>query len=166
MIQPNNGLPPVRIATTADLRFIVDLQKRWSNALGFLPRCTHSRYIDARRVIVIEENDTPAGFCNWTCTRNGLIRLPQVAIHPDLLNNGLGSNLVKHLMQYALSHNATTLRLTSRERLDCNNVWPKIGFKPTAIFTPQNARHLPLIEWTLPLNEDTLRNTSINYTCS
>lgn len=162
-ITQNNGLQPVRIATPNDLPFIVGLQKQWSNAVGFLPTCTHKRYIDANRVLIIEENDTPAGFVNWTCSRNGLIRLPQVAIHRDLLNNGLGSLLVKHLAHYARSHNATTLRLTSREKLDCNHVWPTIGFQTTAIYTPMTARRLPLIEWTLHLNTQILRQTSQRY---
>jgi N-acetylglutamate synthase-like GNAT family acetyltransferase len=138
-------------ATARDVAFVVHLQKLHSGALGFLPRQTHERYIAMSRVLMVQENGCPAGYLNWLCTPAGLVRIPQVAVHPDLLRSHIGTQLIAALRAAALAGNCTTIRLTSRSDLACNAVWPTLGFTPTGYTTPANARKRPLIEWSLRL---------------
>lgn len=141
----------VRLATITDLKFIVSLQRRWSNTIGFLPACTHQRYIEAQHVLLVLENDEPAGFLNFTVTPKGLLRVPQVAIHPELLRTTLGSKVMRTLIRTANRNSLGAIRLTSRTDLLANLFWPNFGFKPTAILTPKTKRNKPHIEWTLQL---------------
>jgi hypothetical protein len=116
-----------------------------------LPACTHQRYIDAKHVLIVLENDEPAGYLNWTCTPKGLLRLPQVAIHPDLLRTTLGTKIMHSLRRTAERSNLAAIRLTSRTDLPANLFWPTLGFAPTAFLTPKTHRNKPHIEWTLQL---------------
>lgn len=141
----------IRVATEEDVRFCEALQLMHSDSLGFLPTDTHRRYCDARQVLIVEENAWPAGFVNFIPAKTGVLRIPQVAIHIDLLNTRLGSLLVGQLRLAAQAGGCTMIRLTTRSDLPANAVWPKLGFIPTGYQTPINTRRRPLIEWTLPL---------------
>jgi len=141
----------VRAATAADLSFVVDMQRRWSNALGFLPKCCHERYIAAGHVLIVEENGLSAGFLNYTVTSKGLVRVPQVAIDDALLRTSIGSLLLRHITTAARRGHCSAIRLTSRSDLAANLFWPKVGFKFTCLTRPKSTRGLPLLEWTLPL---------------
>ena len=145
----------VRPATSKDIKFVIGLQRRWANTVGFLPACAHERYIDAGHVLLVLENDEPAGFLNFTVTTKGLLRLPQVAIHPDLLRTTLGSKIMRALIRTAERRNMGAIRLTSRADLQANLFWPTLGFKPTAILTPKTTRNKPHIEWTKQLANST-----------
>jgi len=141
----------VRPALPSDLAFLLDLQRTWSNNVGFLPRACFERYTASGQILVVTENDTPAGYLSWTCDARGLCRLPQVAVHPDLLRTTIGTKLLATIRRTALRHNCACLRLTSRSDLPANEFWPELGFHCTAIFTPRTTRKRPLLEWTLPL---------------
>lgn len=145
----------IRIATAADVDFVVSLQRAWSNALGFLPRCAHERYIDAGHVLIAMENGQNAGFVNFTVTPKGLVRIPQVAIHADLLRASIGSQLLRHLTIAARRGHCEAIRLTSRSDLAANLVWPTCGFHFTCLTRPASTRGYPLLEWTLPLYDPT-----------
>ena len=152
---PQQQTRTVHIATEADLSFVLDLQRRWSNALGFLPRCCHERYIAAKHVLIVRENGLSAGFCNFTVTPRGLVRLPQVAVHHDLLRASIGSKLLAAITTAARRGHCEAIRLTSRSDLECNLFWPTAGFRFTCLTRPASTRGYPLLEWTLPLYDPT-----------
>ena len=141
----------VRIATGDDLAYVVDQQRRWSNALGFLPRVAHARYIDAGRVLIAMHNGQRAGYANMIISAKGLLRLPQVAISNDLLRHGVGTVLMHHIALIAARAGCAAIRLTSRADLEANQFWPTTGFDVTLTTYPLNARRQPLIEWTYQL---------------
>jgi N-acetylglutamate synthase-like GNAT family acetyltransferase len=141
----------VRLAIPSDLTFLLDLQRHWSNNVGFLPRACFERYTNLGRILVVTENDTPAGYLSWTCTPSGLIRIPQVAVSPELLRTTIGTKLIRHVQRRAVQFHASVIRLTSRSDLSANEFWPTLGFRCTCIFTPCTTRNRPLLEWTLPL---------------
>lgn len=141
----------MRQATPADLSFLLNLQRTWSNNVGFLPRACFERYIESGQIFVVTENDTPAGYLSWTCSPAGLIRLPQVAVHPDLLRSTIGTKLMHFITRAAIRKGASLIRLTSRSDLPANDFWPTLGFIATAILRPRTTRNRPLIEWSRPL---------------
>lgn len=158
LITPTAAAPvtsrSLRLATPADLSLIVHLQAVYSDALGFLPTQVHERYISAGQVVIVMENNAPAGFVSYIPAKTGVCRIPQVAVHPDLLRTALGTSLICCLADAALNGGCTMLRLTSRSDLQCNAAWPVLGFLPSGYQTPRNSRKRPLIEWTLPLWRD------------
>ena len=145
----------VRIATGFDLQYVIEQQRRWSNALGFLPRVAHARYIAAGRVIIALRNGQRAGFANMIISHKGLLRLPQIAIDHELLRLGIGSALMTTLINIGQAHGSSAIRLTSRADLAANDFWPTTGFYLSLRTYPNNARHLPLLEWTRTLKRPT-----------
>lgn len=145
----------VRLAQPSDLRYILHLQNLWSNNVGFLPACTFERYIARRQILLVLQNDEPAGYLSFTTTHKGLLRVPQVAVDPQLLRTTIGTKIMRHLERAAIRNNLALIRLTSRSDLPANLFWPHLGFHPTAILTPQTKRQLPHIEWSKQLVEPT-----------
>lgn len=144
-VEPNRL---IRVATQADLSFVVHCQRQWSNALGFLPTCTLKRYIDARQVAVAEENGFPVGFVDWCGHAKSLLRVLQVAVEPDILRGRVGTDLMTMLKDFARDKQLSIMRLTCRAELAANHFWPTVGFTPTAIYHRETTRKVPLIEWT------------------
>lgn len=144
-------LRSVRAARPSDLAFLLDLQRKWSNNLGFLPRACFERYTESGQILVVTENNQPTAYVSFTASSSGLLRLPQVAVHPDLLRTTIGTKLLRHVIRAALHNRCSLVRLTSRSDLPANDFWPTLGFRCTAILTPQTTRNRPLLEWSLPL---------------
>lgn len=141
----------IRVARDADLAFLLHLQKRWSGNVGFLPSAAFNRYIDNGQIFLVNERSQHAGYLIWTWRPDGLVRLPQVAIEPDLLRTTLGTRLMRLLVKQARSHHCSVIRLSSRTDLPANHFWPEFGFQPTAVIARPTTRGLPIIEWTLQL---------------
>lgn len=141
----------VTVAAPSDLPFVLHLQKHWSNNLGFLTRAALAEYIDTKQLLLVRENGQPAGYLNWTCTKAGMVRIPQVALEPELLRTTIGSKIIAHLKRAALRGDCSVIRLTSRSDLHANLFWPTLGFNVTAVFANPTKRNLPLFEWTMPL---------------
>ena len=142
----------VVVARPADLMYVVDLQRKWSNAVGFLPASALDRYIENGQCLLIRENDVPAGYLIWTARkRDGLVRVIQVAVDPDLLRTTLGTKVMRHLERAAIRAECSIIRLKTRSDLNANLVWPTLGMAPTAYIVRPSQRGLPLIEWTRQL---------------
>lgn len=149
--QSPNITRSIRHCLDTDLKYLMHLQNRWANNIGFLPRPALERYLRTRQTLIVLENDDPAGYLNWTFTRKGLVRIIQVAIEPELLRTTLGTKVMRHIERAAVRGKCSALRLSSRTNLPANQFWPQLGFQPTAIFHRPTNRGLPLIEWTKQL---------------
>ena len=95
------------------------------------------------------------GFLNFTVTPKGLVRIPQVAIHADLLRSSIGTLLLRHITTAARRGHCEAIRLTSRSDLAANLFWPTAGFRFTCLTRAASTRGFPLLEWTLPLYDPT-----------
>ena len=142
----------VALGVPSDLKYVRDLQKQWSNNLGFLPSAALRRYLQNEHVLLVKENNQNAGYLLWDYTkRDNIIKITQVAIEPELLRIGIGTLVMKYLESRATASSCTVLRLKTRFDLEANLVWPTLGWKITATFHPENARHIPIHEWTKQL---------------
>lgn len=141
----------VQVAQPSHLPFVLDLQRKWSDSVGFLPRSALLSYLEDSQTLIVYENGAPAGYLNWTCTARGLVCLQQVAIDPSLLRTTLGSKIMQHIARAGVRGSCSVVRLRSRSDLTANQFWPTLGFSITATFLNPSKRMLPLIEWTRPL---------------
>lgn len=149
------SVPPrsIRYGKPTDLPYLIHLQKQWSQNVGFLPSSAFKRYLSTNQVLLVNEGGLEAGYLIWTFRHDGLVRIPQVAISPELLRTTLGSRIMNSITRSARSHSCSIIRLTSRSDLAANKFWPLFGFTPTAVIARPTTRGLPLIEWTLQLTD-------------
>lgn len=141
----------IRMAKASDIVFVNDLQRRWSNNIGFLPKAALEQKIEAHKCLLVFENDEPAGYLNWSDNRKGAVHVTQVAIDPELLRTTLGTKIMRTIERSAVKGGCSIIRLCSRSNLSANFFWPELGFTTTAVFQRNSRRGLPLIEWTKPL---------------
>lgn len=139
------------MAQPSDLSFVEQLQRQWHDHVGFLPRAALVSYLEDSQLLIVYENDSPAGYLNWTCTNRGLVRLQQVAVEPEMLRSSIGSKIMNHIARAGVRGNCSIIRLRSRADLAANQFWPSLGFQLTATYLNPSKRMLPLIEWTRPL---------------
>lgn len=148
--------PAVRIATAADASFVCDLQRRFSNELGFLPHMAVDWYIDNGRVLLRQLNGQHAGYLlgrsHLRC-QPWVAPLTQTAISFDAQLRDLGRGLVEHAAVTAAADGRSILQAWCRVDLDANEFWRAMGFTAVGIRRPDNQRQQPLLLWRRPLTE-------------
>jgi len=138
----------IRTATPSDLKYLVHLQKRWSNDVGFLPRQALLDYLERRGALIITQNAEPCGYLLFRPSKRGIVRIPQVAIDPELLRSTAGTCLLSKLKHAATANGCFALRALSRTDTLAHLFFPAIGFTATAVLPAPSKRHMPVIEWT------------------
>lgn len=144
----------IRLASLADLKYVEGLQKKFSNQVGFLPRCALEAYLNARQVTVTEENSDPAGYLIARTSlkhRPELATITQACVQMDAQRRHHGLAVVSHFIAAAKADGAIGVQACCRLDLDSNEFWKAAGFKAVCFLTPKNARRQPLICWRLPL---------------
>src|SRR5687767_3498212 len=71
------------LATPADLAYVVDIQKRNGEALGFIPRVALAEKIELGRITLATENGEPAGYLHHGSLAVPEVRIFQAAIQYD-----------------------------------------------------------------------------------
>lgn len=147
----------VQIASTADLSFVLNLQKRFAAQLGFLPTVALEDYIQRGRVKLVMDNGQPAGYLlgneKLRCARH-VAPLTHTAICYDAQRRLLGAQLVDAAVDDATNGGRSIVQCWCRVDLDANKFWSALGFVAVAIRRPDTSRGLPLILWRRPLNLD------------
>lgn len=119
----------VRAAVDADLAYVVDVQKRHGDALGFLPRAALAEKIALGRVHLALENGAPAGFLHHGSLAAREVRVFQAAIQYDARRRHLGLALVDDLLGRAAAAGARGVSLRCLTDLDANHFWRAAGFR-------------------------------------
>lgn len=149
--------PRLRIATTADTSFVLALQKRFSNQLGFLPRAAIEWYVTNGRVQICQDNGQHAGYLLGRPTLRCLPNvqpLTQTAVDMTAQRRGLGLLLIEHAAAEAHAAGRSLLQAWCRVDLEANEFWRAAGFTAVGIRRPTNARAQPLILWRRPVSVD------------
>ena len=152
-------VPPgaVRRATPADLAYVVGLQKRNTEALGFIPRVALEQKIALGRIWLARENGEPAGFLHHGTLATPEVRLFQAAIQYDARRRHLGLALVGDLVARAAAAGAAGVSLRCLSFLDANDFWRQAGFTLHAAEPGANGT---LNVWTRRLRPDEPQSTS------
>jgi hypothetical protein len=135
--------PTIRIATPREKLFILDLARKFSNQLGFIPAVALDWYLDNALITEVMENDTPAGYLlgrpslRW----NRAIRpITQAAVCFDAQRRHLGLALIAHAQVQALAAGQIAIQANCREGIDANEFWLAAGFQLICKLDPNNAR--------------------------
>ena len=116
-------------ATPADLAYVVALQKRNHEALGFIPRAALSEKIDLGRIWLTRENGDPAGYLHHGSLAVPEVRIFQAAVQYDARRRHHGLALVADLVERAREAGARGISLRCLDFLDANDFWTAAGFK-------------------------------------
>lgn len=152
-----------RPATPADLSYLLDLQRRHSNAIGFLPRAAFAADVDAGHVLLATENDDAAGYvlCRPPSRRTPhLVKIIQTAVSFDAMRRAHGLQLLERTATASRARGATIMQACVREDLDANAFFRAAGFVPVGIRTAATARAHPHVIWRRPLTEVPRRQLS------
>ena len=88
----------VVVATPADLAYVVELQKRNGEAVGFIPRAALSEKIDRGQIHLTTENGEPAGYLHHGSLAVPEVRIFQAAVQYDARRRHHGLALLADLV--------------------------------------------------------------------
>lgn len=134
-------------AKTADLSYVVKLQRVWSNAVGFVTRSGLRQKIQRDQVLVVRVGGLEAGYLLHGCARDGVLLCSQVAVAPEVLRSTLGTQLLVEMFSRAFRYDAGLIRLRCRRDLEANRVWPRLGFVRSAVIRRKSSRGVEVWEW-------------------
>lgn len=144
----------LRIASLADLQYVIDLSKKFTNQIGFLPRAAIEWYLANNRVCFALENGDPCGFIlgrthlRWN---KALRPITQAAIQFDAQKRHHGLAIVEHAADMAQLAGQHALQAMCRDGLDANDFWKIAGFKLIGSYLPGNARSKLMHCWRKPI---------------
>lgn len=140
----------IKTASLADLQFVEDLQRKHSNAIGFIPRQATEWYLEAGRVQLALENDEPAGMLlgreklRWNIA---LRPITQAAIDFSAQRRHHGLGLVERIALDAKEAGQLAIQACCREGLEANDFWRAADFEEICRLDPSNARGKHIIVW-------------------
>lgn len=136
------------------LSYVVSLQRRFTEQLGFVPRAAVIQRLKSHQVLIALENGEPAGFLlGATAVSNALHIRPiyQAAVQMDAQRRRHGLELLDQLSTAALSHGQSMLQCFCRQELEANDFWRAAGFVKIALRDVNASRGEPCLLWRKPL---------------
>lgn len=137
-------------ATLRDFKFVEDLARKFTNALGFIPREALNVRCARKEIEIARENDEPAGYLLSPPQLSSSPRIRpifQAAVAMDAQRRHIGLALVERVAAAATADNKHFLQCFVRSDLESNEFFAAAGFRAVAIRTATTARGLPSILW-------------------
>jgi ribosomal protein S18 acetylase RimI-like enzyme len=130
------------------LAYVVALQKRFTDQLGFMPRAALVEWIERRTVHVVEENGDPAGYIlarERVNSARWCRPLTQVAVAMDAQRRRLGFALLRRVADLAKTELLEGLQCWVAQDIEAVDFFNAAGFIHVATRKPENARRRPLM---------------------
>lgn len=138
----------IRVATIADRQFIIDLQKKFSDQLGFLTTVAIDYYLEKGLVTLAQENDCPAGYiltAGYSLTSKLMRPIYQSAVCLDAQRGSLGTQLVAAVERNAVASGQRAMTLWCAEDIEAKHFWKSQGFVQIDDRDPKNTRNRRLL---------------------
>lgn len=142
--------PPIRVARDRDLKFLSNLQKLYSNHLGYLPTAALQWYVTENRIGIVLQNGDPAGYVlGRTHYRYQPLMRPitQAAVAMDAQRRHLGLALIARTCAHATAAGQVAVQACCAADLDANEFWYAAGFAAIGTLAPSNARGRTIVVW-------------------
>lgn len=142
------GQSHIRTATATDLNYVVHLQKKYTDQLGFLPTAALDAWINRNCVKIIEENGHPAGYILARHRLNSARwcrPLTQVAVAMDAQRRHNGLELLRSVATDAYGQLFEALQCWVAADIEAVQFFTAAGFVQIGERRPQNARQRPLL---------------------
>lgn len=112
----------------AKLDFIVDLHKRNSDKLGFIPKPYLQKLIENDQVFISSDGGLSSGFCVIGNGNSFNLKIYQHCIEQDLRRLDHGRELFSRIEFIARKKGFETITLRCRENLEANKFWKALNF--------------------------------------
>lgn len=137
-------------AKPVHLKLIADLQRKFTNQLGFIPHAATQWYVDNGHVAIARENGEPCGMLLGRPAfryQPQLRPITQAAIYMDAQRRHHGLALLAALERRALAANQLAMQCCCAEDLTANEFWHAAGFHPMDLILPENRRGRSIVVW-------------------
>jgi N-acetylglutamate synthase-like GNAT family acetyltransferase len=140
----------IRLATATDLLFIRDLQRRFTNQIGFLPTSRVEKEIEKQNILLQTLNDDDAGFLltipslSYQPKTTAII---QTAVRMDAQRQAVGLDLVHRIETAAQRAGQSILQAWCKQNLEANLFWKAAGFEAIATRPGGNGKQIPHVLW-------------------
>jgi hypothetical protein len=115
------------------LKYVVHLQKKNSDELGFLPRTAFERAVEAGQLFLGLLNGEPCGYIFAGSGYKGVLRRWQACIQYDARRRFYGGLLVSAVEKYGETLGCTQSEVRCASDLEANLFWVSMGYKLTGI---------------------------------
>jgi ribosomal protein S18 acetylase RimI-like enzyme len=130
-IEPNSAgkfsLDQAKQQVSTDVGYVVDLAKRNSEAISFIPSPRLEQYYENGQILVARENDEPCGFLVFGL--RPVAKIYQACIQYDARRMENGLRLVSRLIRIASSRGCDAISLWCASDLEANHFWRAAGFR-------------------------------------
>jgi hypothetical protein len=129
-------------------KLVMELQKKFSNQLGFLPGVAIDFYLENGHTGIALENGEPCGYVlgRPSFRFNRQIRpITQAAVFMDAQRRHHGLALIAATCRRAAEAGQLAVQATCRADIDAVDFWSAAGFMPIATVAPETARRKELI---------------------
>src|SRR5579864_1675478 len=122
----------IHISQPTDLTYSVDLAKKHSDALGFIPRQAVENHLLTGHIRMARENGDPCGFF-LTSGLQRQVRIFQACVQMDARGLDHAKNLLSDLVVRSAAAGAERITLHCRDELESNGFWSACGFTLASI---------------------------------
>lgn len=147
---PDPAPDQVIVATSRHQGMVMDLQRKFTNQLGFIPSAATLWYIESGNCGIALENGEPCGMLlgRPAFRYQPLLRpITQAAVYMDAQRRHHGLALLAALEGRALKAGQLALQCCCAEELAANEFWSIAGFVPIDLLLPDNARGRGIVVW-------------------
>ena len=117
-------------SNNAKLDYIINLHKKNTETLGFIPYPTLKKLIENDQVFIENEGGDNAGYIVvGSGKRNNILRIYQACVEQDLRRLTFGKKLFKKVINFGNKNNCNSILLRCRENLQSNLFWQALGCK-------------------------------------
>jgi len=125
---PQIAVQTLVIPRSTAVKYAVDLARRNSEALSFIPQPRLEQYAEFGQLLIESENDDPCGFLVFGNTFP-ILKIYQACIQYDVRRIQHGLNLLRRLINYAEHYGFTAISLHCADDLEANQFWQAAGFQ-------------------------------------
>ena len=112
----------------AKLDYIVNLHKKNSDNLGFIPKPFLEKLVDNGQFFLSKDGGLESGYCIVGNGKNSNLNIYQHCIEIDLRRLTHGKLLFKEVEHYAKNKGYDSVTLRCRENLQANKFWKALNF--------------------------------------
>lgn len=112
----------------AKIDFIVNLHKKNSQRLGFIPKSRVEQYVNDNQVFIAKEGGLESGFCIVGSGKGLDLKIYQHCIEEDLRRLSIGKKLFNDVECVARNMGYENITLRCRENLEANKFWEALQF--------------------------------------